>query len=77
MQVLYVGHTHSPYRIICPNGRVILNTGSLAQHVLWGEDKMSTPCTHGTFGVLDLPSKRFELFSLKGPLVEFVERVLY
>jgi predicted phosphodiesterase len=77
VQVFYVGHTHSPCRIICPNGRVILNTGSLAQRVLWGEDKMSTPCTHGTFGILDLPSKKFTLYQLDGAEVPFVERVLY
>lgn len=76
--VIVIGHTHTPARIVCPKRRVILNPGTLLRQTLPGERELPTVCVHGVFATLDLPSRDFCVRSLRdGEPVGFVERTVY
>jgi hypothetical protein len=70
--VLLVGHTHLPFALTTSNGRLIANPGALLREPAdqpehrapifdpdRGQFVPGPAAGGGTFGVLDLPSKRF------------------
>ena len=56
--VLIVGHSHLRFRLPAPGGRIIVNPGALLRNPADDLEATGIP-TPGTFGVLELPSKRF------------------
>jgi putative phosphoesterase len=56
--VLIVGHTHVPARLAASGSRLVVNPGAL----LRSPEFPGTVPAPGTFGVLDLPSKRFTVY---------------
>ncbi|MBI5487051.1 MAG: metallophosphoesterase family protein [Deltaproteobacteria bacterium] len=70
--LLIVGHSHEPFRLVSPGGGVVVNPGVLLRAPLGDADEVrmvfdvkkgsfraiAKPPT-GTFGVLELPSRRF------------------
>jgi len=70
--VLIVGHTHEPFRLVAPGGGAVVNPGVLRRTPPGEDDRqvkvfdtkkdrfvpVPRPPT-GTFGVLELPSKKF------------------
>lgn len=66
--VLLVGHTHQPFQVDAAGGGVVANPGALLRDP--GEPPPALATTNeptrgdaagGTFGVLELPSKRFTI----------------
>jgi putative phosphoesterase len=70
--VLVVGHTHEPFRVVAPGGGVIVNPGILLRRPIEDREQVvmvfdmkkgafvsAVKPTTGTFGVLELPSRRF------------------
>ena len=57
--ILIVGHTHAPFRRPLSGGRLVLNPGALLRDPASRSDGILKP---GTFGVLELPSKRYKVY---------------
>ena len=73
--VLVVGHTHEPFRVVAPGGGVIVNPGILLRRPVEDGEQVvmvfdtkngsfvsAVKPTTGTFGVLELPSRRFHVY---------------
>lgn len=58
VEVLIVGHTHTPFALKTLTGAAIVNPGALLREPA---TEIELPAG-GTFGVLELPSKRFEVY---------------
>ena len=68
--VLVVGHTHVAFRLVAARGGVVVNPGALLRAPAV---PLELPCG-GTFGVLELPSKRFTVYrAADGEEVELIE----
>ena len=89
--VLIVGHSHEPFRLLGPGRGVVVNPGALFRKPLWEPDgaamvldpktgsfrKIAKPPT-GTFGVLELPSRGFTVYSASdGTEVEIPRVTMY
>lgn len=57
-EVLIVGHTHRPFELALPGGRMIVNPGALLRET---PGQGAVPAA-GTYGVLELPARRFEVY---------------
>lgn len=57
-QVLVVGHTHESFEVVVDGVGKIVNPGALLRDPGPGEDAPPAP---GSFGVLELPSRKFEV----------------
>ena len=60
--VLIVGHTHRAFEVVVEGRGVILNPAALLRDPAEGAEN---PPATATFGVLELPSRRFELHSVR------------
>jgi predicted phosphodiesterase len=90
--VLVVGHSHDPFRLVAPGGGVVVNPGALRRKppdeelerkvMVFDTRKdafveVSTPPT-GTFGVIELPSRKFTVhLASDGSEVEIARAAKY